>query len=75
MLTISQEKRLKLEIHQMKAEHSTEWNQLKEQIAELKKVLEHKVWAKLRQVWTSLSIRSDAKVEFIYEINNLSIVI
>lgn len=43
LLTINSEHRLKLQIHQMKAEHSAEWNQLKEQMAELKKVLEHKV--------------------------------
>jgi integrase len=43
LLTISQENRLKLQIHQMKAEHSAEWNQLKEQMAELKKMLENKV--------------------------------
>ncbi|MGC1132089.1 MAG: site-specific integrase [Nitrososphaeraceae archaeon] len=43
LLTINSEHRLKLQIHQMRAEHSAEWNQLKEQMAELKKVLEHKV--------------------------------
>lgn len=43
LLTISQENRLKLQIHQMEAEHSAEWQQLKQQMAELKKVLEHKV--------------------------------
>ena len=43
LLTINLENRLKTKIHQMESQHSAEWNQLKEQMAELKKVLEHKV--------------------------------
>ena len=43
LLTINPENRLKRKIHLMEAEHSAEWRQLKEQMAELKKVLEHKV--------------------------------
>lgn len=43
LLTINPENRLKRKIHLMEAEHSAEWKQLKEQMNELKKVLEHKV--------------------------------
>lgn len=43
LLTINSENRLKLQIHQMEAEHSAEWQQLKEQMNELRSLLEHKV--------------------------------
>lgn len=38
-LTINNENRLKHQIHQMEAEHSVEWQQLKEQMNELRGLL------------------------------------
>ena len=43
LLIINSEHRLKQQIHFMKAEHSAEWQQLKEQMNELRSLLEHKV--------------------------------
>lgn len=42
LLTINSENRLKLKIHQLESEHSTEWKQLKEQMNELRDLLTHK---------------------------------
>jgi integrase len=43
LLTINPENRLKRKIHLMETEHSAEWQQLKEQMNELRSLLEHKV--------------------------------
>jgi integrase len=39
LLTINPENRLKVKIHQMESEHSAEWNQLKQQMNELRDLL------------------------------------
>lgn len=43
LLTINSENRLKIKIHQLEAEHSQEWNQLKAQMNELRDLLNQKV--------------------------------
>jgi integrase len=43
LLTINSENRLKLKIHQLESEHSAEWKQLKEQMNELRDLLNQKV--------------------------------
>ena len=43
LLTINPENRLRLQIHQMESEHSAEWKQLKEQMNELRDLLNRKV--------------------------------
>lgn len=40
LLTINPENRLRLKIHQMESEHSEEWNQLKQQMNELKHMID-----------------------------------
>jgi integrase len=39
LLTINSENRLKIKIHQLESEHSEEWNQLKQEMSELRRLL------------------------------------